>query len=222
MHQDRVGGNPAARVAVGVFVGVAFMLVGLVGSASAKDRNDDRIPDAWEKHYDLSLKVNQAKRDQDGDDLRNRGEFLAGTNPREADSDDDGVPDIDENAGTVGSFTPGTDPETGTLVVDLYAGGTLEGEVTADTRIICAPEAPEDPAPMSAPQGPSGPSGSTPPAGAPSGPQGPAGAGEDPSHDCPSGEECSVEDLVPGAVIHEATVDVTANGNEFRRIVLAP
>jgi len=219
MHQDRVGGNPAARIAIGLCVGVAFMLVGLVGSASANDRNNDRIPDSWEKHYDLSLQVNQAKRDQDGDDLRNRGEFRAGTNPRDADSDGDGVPDIDENAGTVSSFTPGTDPETGTLVIDLYAGGTLSGEVTADTRVICPPAGDEE-TPLSGPRPPMGPSGSTPPEGEPSAPQGPAGAGEDPNHQCPHGEECSVEDLVPGAVVHEANVDVTANGNEFRTIVL--
>ena len=220
MIQDRVGGNPAVRIAIGVCVGVALMLAGLTGSASAKDRNGDRIPDAWEKHYDLSLQVNQAKRDQDGDELRNRGEFLAGTNPRKADSDGDGTPDLDENAGTVSSFTPGSDPETGTLVMDLYAGGSLTGEVTADTRIICPPAAPEQ-EPMSAPEHSPGPPAGFAPGGA-SSPQGPAGAGEDPNHDCPAGEECSVEDIVPGAVVHEASVDVTANGSEFRTIVLAP
>jgi hypothetical protein len=219
MHLNRVGGNPAARIAIGVCIGAALMLTGLVGSASAKDRNDDRIPDAWEKRYHLSLQVNQAKRDQDGDDLRNRAEFRGGTNPRKADSDGDGVADADEHAGTVSSFTPGTDPETGTLVIDLHAGGTLEGEITEDTRIICPPAAPDQTA-MSGPRPPAGTSG--PPEGAPSGPQGPAGAGEDPEHGCPQGEECSVEDLEPGRVVHEATVTVTANGNEFRTIVLAP
>ena len=85
----------------------------------------------------------------------------------------------------------------------------------------------DEEAPMSAPQGssgptgsaPSGPSGSVGPGGA-SAPQGPAGAGEDPNHNCPNGEECSVDDLVPGAVIHEASAKVTANGTEFLQIVL--
>ena len=40
--------------------------------ASAKDRNHDRIPDRWERNHGLSLKVNQAKRDQDRDLLNNR------------------------------------------------------------------------------------------------------------------------------------------------------
>ena len=44
--------------------------------AAAKDRNHDRIPDRWERHHHLSLGVNQAHRDQDRDNLGNRGEFL--------------------------------------------------------------------------------------------------------------------------------------------------
>ena len=39
-----------------------------------------------------------------GDHLRNRAEFLAGDNPRERDTDDDGVLDGEENAGTIASF----------------------------------------------------------------------------------------------------------------------
>ncbi len=69
------------------------------------DRNRDRIPDRWERAHHLSLKVNQAKRDQDHDGLRNRAEFLAGTDPRNDDSDDDGTEDGAEGAGTVTSFT---------------------------------------------------------------------------------------------------------------------
>jgi hypothetical protein len=40
--------------------------------------------------------------------------------------------------------------------------------------------------------------------------------------DCPNAESGSVADLVPGAVVHQVTVDVTANGKEFRRIEVAP
>ena len=60
------------------------------GPATAKDRNHDKIPDRWEKKHDLSLKVNQAKKDQDRDDLNNRGEYRSGSDPRDDDSDDDG------------------------------------------------------------------------------------------------------------------------------------
>ena len=76
-----------------------FMI--LAGPAAARDRNNDRIPDRWEKRHHLSLKVKQAKRDQDGDGLRNRGEWKAGLDPRDDDSDNDGTEDGDENAGTI-------------------------------------------------------------------------------------------------------------------------
>ncbi|MBA3865898.1 MAG: hypothetical protein H0X42_06060 [Solirubrobacterales bacterium] len=60
-------------------LGVMAIFV-LPGLASAKDRNHDHIPDRWEQRHNLSLQVNQAGRDQDGDHLRNRAEFLAGDN----------------------------------------------------------------------------------------------------------------------------------------------
>ena len=67
--------------------------------------NHDKIPDMRERHHQLSLHKDQARRDQDRDSLKNRKEFKARTNPRDADSDDDGVEDGDENAGTVGHST---------------------------------------------------------------------------------------------------------------------
>ena len=45
--------------------------------------------------------MKQTRRDQDGDGLRNLGEFKAGMDPRDKDSDDDGLKDGDENAGTI-------------------------------------------------------------------------------------------------------------------------
>ena len=78
----------------------ALALLALPSVAAAKDRNHDRIPDRWEKRHHLSLKVKQTTRDQDRDHLRNRAEFLSGNDPRDRDSDDDGVMDDDENAGT--------------------------------------------------------------------------------------------------------------------------
>ena len=38
----------------------ALALLALPSFAAAKDRNNDRIPDRWEKRHDLSLKVSQA------------------------------------------------------------------------------------------------------------------------------------------------------------------
>ena len=73
---------------------IAALLLAIPGLASTpRDANSDNLPDRWEKRHDLSLKVNQAKKNQDGDGLRNRGEFRRGTDPRDADTDDDGVAD---------------------------------------------------------------------------------------------------------------------------------
>ncbi|HET8956112.1 MAG TPA: hypothetical protein VFN18_10680 [Solirubrobacterales bacterium] len=111
----------------------ALALLAMPSLAAAKDRNHDRIPDRWEKRHKLSLTVNQAGRDQDRDHLRNRAEFLAGDNPRDRDSDDDGVMDGSEQAGTIASF----DAETGRLVIDLFGTDTIAGFVTDETEIKC-------------------------------------------------------------------------------------
>jgi hypothetical protein len=104
----------------------------MAGSASARshDRNHDRIPDRWEKRHHLSLNVKQTRRDQDRDGLTNLGEFKAGLNPRDADSDDDGLDDGDEHAGQVLTFD-GT-----TLTLTLAGGGTLSGDVVSGTTEI--------------------------------------------------------------------------------------
>jgi hypothetical protein len=118
-------------LAAAAFALVASLALSSVAAASTGDRNRDRIPDRWEKRHHLSLKVNQAKRDQDKDGLNNAGEFRAGLNPRDDDSDDDGIEDGNENAGTIASFTGGV------LVVKLAGGGTLTATVTPDTEIEC-------------------------------------------------------------------------------------
>jgi hypothetical protein len=111
-------------------------LLALPGAAAAKDGNHDRIPDRWEKRHHLSTSVNQSFRDQDRDHLRNRAEFLAGDNPRDRDSDDDGVIDGNENAGTITSF----DATTGRLTISLFNGDSVSGLVTDGTRIKCEDE----------------------------------------------------------------------------------
>ncbi len=116
----------------------ALAILALPAAAAAKhrDRNHDRIPDRWEKRHHLSLAVKQTWRDQDRDHLRNRQEFIAGTDPRNADSDDDGTEDGQENAGRIQSF----DQETGRLVIDLFGNDTVSGLVTDQTEIECEGE----------------------------------------------------------------------------------
>jgi len=221
MYANAVSTKSTRRVALALVGAIALLLAAMSGSAVAKDRNHDQIPDRWEKRHDLSLKVNQAKRDQDRDEMPNLGEFEGGMDPQDADTDGDGVPDGDENAGEVASFTPGAEEGTGTLTINLYSGETLTGEVTERTMIAVLSDEDEEllekvgrpdeesPEPAVGEEdegiGPSG------------GPPYHVGQG-----DCPNADEGSVADLVPGAVVHQATLDVTANGNEFRRIEVAP
>ncbi|MDX6590381.1 MAG: hypothetical protein QOI84_1655 [Solirubrobacterales bacterium] len=186
----------------------AVALLVMAGPAVAKDRNHDHIPDRWEKRHRLSLNVNQARRDQDGDHLRNLAEFRAGDNPRKADSDGDGIPDGEENAGTIASF----DSTTGMLVIDLFGTETVSGLVTEETEISC-----EDSS------GSAGTS-SDEQSGDDNGDQGQEsgddnGGEEDVGDDNsgPGGDDngeegnCTTADLVPGAVVHEADLQV-ANG----------
>ncbi len=125
-----------ARAGLALVAAAALAMLALPGIAAAKDGNHDRIPDRWEKRHHLSLHVNQAGRDQDRDHLRNRAEFVADDNPRDRDSDDDGVIDGDENAGTIASF----DATTGQLTVNLFNGDSVSGLVTESTRIKCEDE----------------------------------------------------------------------------------
>lgn len=137
MNKTRTG-----RIGILVASVIALAMFSLPGVATAKDRNRDRIPDRWEKQHKLSLKKDQRKFDQDRDGLRNRGEWLADTNPRDRDSDDDGTIDGNENAGVVTTY----DAESGVLKITLYGGGAITGTVNDGTEIECADTAglPED------------------------------------------------------------------------------
>jgi hypothetical protein len=110
----------------------------LAGGALARDRNHDRIPDKWEKRHHLSLHKKQGRRDQDRDGLKNRAEFKSRLNPRDADTDDDGIKDGEEHTGKVESFD-GT-----TLVISLFSGGTVSGAVTDETEVECDSDPADD------------------------------------------------------------------------------
>jgi len=219
----------------------ALALLAMPGLAAAKDRNHDHLPDKWEKKHHLSLKVNQARKNQDGDSLRNRAEFLAGDNPRDADSNDDGVEDGEDNAGTITSF----DSETGKLVINLFGGETISGLVDEGTEIKC-----EDHSGASASSEGSG-SGEAEPGDDNGGEAEPGddngGQGEEEPGDDNGGEEagednsgpgsensgpgrgddgdeagnCTTADLVPGAVVQEAELKVANGQATFEEVELS-
>jgi hypothetical protein len=209
----------------------AIAILALPAAASARDRNHDHIPDRWEKRHHLSLSVNQAKRDQDGDHLSNRAEFLAGDNPRNPDSDGDGIPDGEENAGTIASF----DAATGRLVIDLFGSETISGLVTEQTEIKCehgggsmassSSDGGQEEAGEDNGQGEEE-------AGDGSGDHGEeqgddSGGGEEEAGDDSGGDQggeggaCTTADLVPGAVVQQAELEVAQGAATFHEIELA-
>lgn len=194
-----------------ILVALGLLALALPGAAGAKarDRNHDRIPDRWEKRHHLSTKVNQARRDQDRDHLRNRGELEAGTNPRDRDSDDDGLEDGEENAGTIESF----DPQTGMLAIDLFGGGTISGLVTEQTEIECEHRGSEATASDSDENEDS--DDNSGPGSVGSGP------GNDDEDDDVDEDTCGPEALVAGATVHEAELELENGSAVFEKVELA-
>jgi hypothetical protein len=239
-EEDRMNRPRRNRRRAGGVLLIAASLLAVIGAlaaiAAAKDGNDDRIPDRWERHHHLSLQVKQTHRDQDHDHLRNRAEFLAGDNPRDRDSDDDGVIDSNENAGRIASF----DAATGKLTIDLFGGDSISGVVTAGTRIKCEDESGLARASHEAEPGDdhgggsdddrietgdddggnSGPgSENSGPGSENSGPgslnSGPGRGGDD------DGVNCGTADLTPGAVVQEAELEIEHGAAAFEEVELA-
>jgi hypothetical protein len=200
----------------------ALALLALPSLAAAKDRNHDHISDRWEKRHHLSLHVNQAGRDQDRDHLDNRGEFKADDNPRDEDADNDGVMDGNENAGTITSY----DTETGKLTISLFGGDSVSGIVTEDTRIRCGQQCDhnhgqndEDQSQNDDQNDDSGVSASS---------HGEDNSGPGSSNsDSDQGDDeqaanCSPKDLVVGATVAEAELELEHGVATFEKIDLAP
>ncbi|MEK6250580.1 MAG: hypothetical protein AABM43_01345 [Actinomycetota bacterium] len=199
-------------------------LLALPSGAAARDRNHDRIPDRWEKAHHLSLKVKQTRRDQDRDGLRNRGEFLASDLPHDEDTDGDGTEDGDENAGRIQSF----DSNTGRLVIDLFSGDTLSGQVTSDTEIECEgtdePNGDNNDGEQENEAGDdrlarhgenSGPGSEN------SGPSSDNEGNDEADENDEQGEtNCSTADLTPNTVVHEAELEAGGSGAVFTELEL--
>lgn len=215
--------NKLTTAAAAVAVALA-----IPATALAADRNDDGIPDGWEKRHGLSLGKDQAKRDQDRDALRNLGEYRNRTNPRSADTDRDGLedgaeissgndprdPDSDDDGVGDGSETTGSvlsyDGTSGVLVIDT-PGGRLSGVVNELTEIKCDDGSGPSSSSSSTRSNDDGPGHD---AGDDSGGD---GSDDGPGHDTgddsggdSAGGVCTVADLVPGARVHGA--ELTSGG----------
>src|SRR6266550_1291434 len=115
------------RTATTIFSILALAAVPATAAAKSADANHDGIPDKWEKAHHLSLKANQANKDQDHDGLTNRQEFKLGSDPRKADTDRDGLKDGAEVA-------TGNDPTRRSTDGD----GTLDGRKNAGMVVSMA------------------------------------------------------------------------------------
>jgi hypothetical protein len=211
--------NKLRIIVVGVTAVAAMLLT--AGSASAKDRNHDQIPDKWEKKFHLSLKVDQSNKDQDRDKVDNLNEFQEGTNPKDADTDNDGVKDGQEKAGQVLSFTAGV------LTVHLFNGDDVKGAVDADTEIECddAAMTPTTTAPAArAADDGGGDNGEGDHQGGDHQGPGDDGQGDDDQGDDNGNDQgqagCDATKLTPGAVVQEAELKATAAGLVFEKIEL--
>ncbi|MEA2605302.1 MAG: hypothetical protein QOI00_59 [Chloroflexota bacterium] len=198
---------------------LGIMALMLPGIAAAKDRNHDNIPDRWEKQHSLSLKVNQAHRDQDRDKLVNIQEFKAGDNPRKADTNGDGTSDGEENAGTIASFD-GT-----TLTINLFNGGSVSGLVTDATQIQCDgsnDQGDDDQGDDSGGSGGGDKAGAT--SQASDDDQGDDDQGDDDQGDDDGGDggqTCTTADLVPDAVVSQADLSLSGGNATFEEVDLA-
>jgi hypothetical protein len=204
-------------IAIGL---LAMLAVPGIAAAKQRDRNHDGIPDRWEKHHRLSTRVNQARRDQDRDRLRNRAEFLAGTNPRKADSDGDGIPDGEENAGTIASF----DAASGKLVINVFGGETVSGLVTEETEIECRGQK-EGASASDSNDGEEG-SDDDEQGEEPGDDDGQDEQGDDQGDQEESGDDdgqasnCTTADLEVGAVVHEAELEIEDGSATFEKVEL--
>jgi hypothetical protein len=215
---------------------LGLVIAGFTGAAVAKDRNHDRIPDRWEHRFHLSLKVDQANKDQDRDNVDNLNEFQEGTNPRDADTDDDGVNDGREDRDRDGlnnqnedrSANYPVDRDTdndgiedgdevaGTiasfqdpvLTISLLGGGSVTGDVTASTRIKCETEDEQENENEVEDEATASHDGG-------SGDDN-EGPGSDNSGPGNAEDLCTTADLTPGTMVHEAELA----GSSFEEIEL--
>ncbi|HUR24388.1 MAG TPA: hypothetical protein VM327_00040 [Candidatus Thermoplasmatota archaeon] len=87
------------------------------GNATA-DLDKDGLPDAWEKQHFNSTTAQTGSGDPDADGLDNKGEYAAGTDPNDPDTDGDGLNDSTDPK-------PLTAETTGEDRLEMYAGAPM-------------------------------------------------------------------------------------------------
>lgn len=94
------------------------------------DEDQDGMLDAWEQEYGIDATVANAGEDPDADGSTNIDEFLRNTNPKDEDTDDDGLIDSVENHSGIwtGLSSTGTDP----LDADTDGDGLGDGAENPD------------------------------------------------------------------------------------------
>ncbi len=101
-------------------------------NGSQEDTDGDGMTNDWEASYGLNpFDRNDADGDLDGDGVTNLGEFNAQTDPTDADSDDDGIPDGEDpypldplNGNSLPVADAGEDQELDPTVVTLDGSGS--------------------------------------------------------------------------------------------------
>jgi hypothetical protein len=162
-------GDIMGRLFSGLVALLALGVLAVPGVAAAKDKDQDGLPDRWERRHGLSTNHDSAGRDNDRDRVDNRNEYREHTDPRDRDSDNDrkrdGAEDADRdklrNAAEDATGNDPVDPDTdddgisdgrehagviksfeeGLLTIDLSNGDVLRGQVTDETRVKCTSEA---------------------------------------------------------------------------------
>ncbi|HYZ29123.1 MAG TPA: hypothetical protein VE570_08730 [Thermoleophilaceae bacterium] len=178
--------------------------------AKSRDRDHDRMPDKWEKRHHLNVRANDARKDPDHDHLSNLAEFQRQTDPRDADTDDDGIDDENEVAGTVVSFANNV------LTIQLRGtgAGTVSGTVTDATEIECESDNEDDDTPTASASH----DGSDDNSGT-----GSQSNGGDDEGDNEDGGSCSTTSLTQGAVVREAEFGTATDGSTvFKEIKFEP
>jgi opacity protein-like surface antigen len=206
------------RLLIAAILALVALAVPAGATAKSADRDHDRMPDKWEKKFGLNTHKNDARKDKDSDGLRNAAEYTAGTNPSDADSDDDGVGDDDEHAGTIASF----DRTTGALTINLFGGGTLTGKVDATTEIKCDDEGEHgtpghqrrgaDDQGGDDSRGNPAPAGTTQPQPGSSGPGNANDDGDDDEQGAPQQPPCDTTALTAGRTVKEAKLNEANDG----------